>query len=204
MGAELVAWSFTTGWASGINAYAVVVVMGLLGRFAHVSAIPGALQRTDVLIVAAILFLLEMFADKIPYIDSTWDTVHTAIRPVVGATVGYLIGNQNSSLDAAVFAATGGVTALISHFAKAGIRLGVNSSPEPVSNVVVSTAEDVAVTGVISLAAAQPFVAAGIAAVLLVVGVILAVGLFRRGRRLKRRYDEWGERTFGSTIAPAD
>ncbi len=204
MGAELVAWSFTSGWASGINAYAVVVVMGLLGRFAHVAAIPGALQRTDVLIVAAVLFLLEMFADKIPYVDSAWDSVHTAIRPVVGATVGYLIGNQNSSLDAAVFATTGGVTALISHFAKAGIRLGVNSSPEPVSNVVVSTAEDVAVTGVISLAAAQPFLAAGVASLLLLVGVVLAFWMFRRVRRLKRRYDEWGERTFGSTVASAD
>ncbi len=204
MGAELVAWSFTSGWASGINAYAVVVVMGLLGRIAGVEAVPGALQRTDVLIVAAILFLLEMFADKIPYIDSTWDTVHTAIRPIVGATIGYLIGNQNSSLDAALFAATGGVTALLSHLTKAGIRVGVNSSPEPVSNIVVSTAEDVAVTGVVALAAAQPFVAAGIAGVLLVAGGILAFWLFRRVRRLKRRYDQWGERTFGSTIASAD
>lgn len=199
MGAELIAWAFTSGWGSGINAYAVVVVMGLLGRVAHVEAIPGALQRTDVLVVAAILFVLEMFADKIPYLDSTWDTVHTAIRPVVGATVGYLIGNQNSSLDAALFAATGGVTALVSHFAKAGIRLGVNTSPEPVSNVVVSTAEDVTVTGVVALAAAQPFVAAGIAGVLLLVSVVLAVWLVRRVRRLKRRYDEWGARTFGGS-----
>lgn len=204
MGAELVAWSFTSGWASGINAYAVVVVMGLLGRMAGVEVIPGALQRTDVLVVAGILFFLEMFADKIPYIDSTWDAVHTAIRPIVGATIGYLIGNENSSLDAALFAATGGVTALLSHLTKAGIRLGVNASPEPVSNIVVSTTEDVAVTGVVALAAAQPFVAAGIAGLLLVVGAILAFWLVRRVRRLKRRYDEWGERTFGDRIAPAD
>lgn len=204
MGAELIAWSFTSGWASGINAYAVVLVMGLLGRFAGVEAIPGALERPDVMIAAGALFALEMFADKIPYLDSTWDSVHTVIRPLVGATVGYLIGHESSSIDAALFAATGGVTALLSHLTKAGVRLGVNASPEPVSNVVVSSAEDVTVAGVVALAAAQPFVAAGIAGVLLVVGATLAIWLVRRVRRIKRRYDAWGERTLagGRPAAP--
>ena len=71
MGAELLPWVFTSGWASGINSYAVVLVMGLLGRFGQVEAIPQALTRTDVLVAATVLFLIEMVADKIPHVDST-------------------------------------------------------------------------------------------------------------------------------------
>ncbi len=192
MGAELIPWAFTSGWASGINAYAVVLVMGLFGRFAEVSAIPGVLTRTDVLIASGALFVVEMLADKIPYLDSVWDSIHTVIRPAVGATLGYLLGNESSSLEAAFSAATGGVTALASHAVKSGIRLGVNSSPEPVSNVLVSTAEDVTVAGVVSLATAHPWLAAGTAGVLLLAGLALAIFLLLRLRRLKQRYDDWG------------
>ena len=170
MGAELLPWVFTSGWASGINAYAVVLVMGLLGRFAGVDAIPGVLGRTDVLLAASVLFLLEMVADKIPYLDSAWDSVHTVVRPAVGATLGYLLGHESSSLDAAFGAAAGGFSALASHGVKAGLRAAVNTSPEPVSNVAVSSAEDLTVAGVVSLAALHPWWAASIAATLLVVG----------------------------------
>lgn len=194
MGAELVAWTFTSGWASGINAYAVVLVMGLFGRFADVPMIPDVLTRPDVLIAAAALFVLEMVADKIPYLDSVWDSVHTFIRPAVGATMGYLLVNENASIDAAFGAATGGLTALASHFVKSGVRLGVNSSPEPVSNTVVSTAEDLTVAGVLSLATSYPLLAAGIAGVLLVAGLALMVFLISRLRGVKRRYDDWGSR----------
>src|SRR6478672_7740195 len=142
MGAELLPWVFTSGWASGINAYAVVLVMGLLGRFAGVEAIPHVLGRTDVLLAATVLFLLEMVADKIPYVDSAWDSVHTFVRPAVGATLGYLLGHESSSLDAAFSAAAGGFSALASHGVKAGIRAAVNTSPEPLSNIAVSSAED--------------------------------------------------------------
>lgn len=186
MAAELLAWSFTAGWSSGINAYAVVLVMGLFERFGHVAAIPDVLARTDVLVVAGVLFVLEAFADKIPYLDSVWDSVHTVIRPAVGATVGYLIGHENSDLTAALFAATGGATALLSHLVKAGMRAGVNTSPEPVSNVVVSTAEDVTVAGVIAVAVANPWIAAGAAGVLLLAGAAIALYLTLTLRRLHR------------------
>jgi hypothetical protein len=199
MGAELLPWVFTSGWASGINAYAVVLVMGLLGRFAGVDAIPHVLGRTDVLLAATVLFLLEMVADKIPYVDSAWDTVHTFVRPAVGATLGYLLGHESSSLDAAFSAAAGGFSALASHGVKAGIRAAVNTSPEPVSNIAVSSAEDVTVAGVVTLAALHPWWAASIAATLLVAGVTLVVFLLGRIRRVRRRYDAWGvRRGFGS------
>lgn len=193
MGTELLPWVLTSGWASGINAYAVVFVMGLLGRFFSVEAIPSVITRTDVLVVAGILTLLEVFADKIPYVDSMWDTVHTVIRPAVGATVGYLLaGHESSSLEAAFAAATGGFTALASHGVKAGIRAGINTSPEPISNVAVSSAEDLAVAGVITLAGQHPWAAAGVSGLLLVIGVGVVIYFFRKIANLKARYDRWG------------
>lgn len=191
MGAELLPMVFTSGWASGINAYAVVLVMGLIGRFTGLGAIPDVLTRTDVLIGAALLFLAEMVADKIPGVDSVWDAVHTVIRPAVGATLGYLLAHDASSLDAAFAATSGGFSALASHSVKAALRGAINTSPEPVSNVAVSSAEDLTVAGVISLATVNPWLAAGIAAVLLVLGIILVVFLLRRLRRLHRRYEDW-------------
>ena len=96
MGAELIPMAFTTGWGSGINAYAVVLVLGLADKIWDLSQIPNALARTDVLVGAAILFAVEMLADKIPYVDSVWDSVHTVVRPAVGATIGYLIGHETA------------------------------------------------------------------------------------------------------------
>jgi hypothetical protein len=197
MGAELLPWVFTTGWASGINAYLVVLILGLAEKVFHVSGVPDVLGRTDVLVVAGVLFLLEVFADKIPYVDSFWDTAHTVIRPAVGATLGYLIGHESSSLEAAFGAATGGFSALAAHLVKAGTRAAVNTSPEPASNVLVSTGEDLTVAGVVSLAFLNPWVAAAIAAVILVAGALLVVFLLKRLkglRQLRRRYDDWGER----------
>ena len=180
MGTELLPWVFTTGWASGINAYLVVLILGIAQRFFEVGQVPAVLGRTDVMVVAAVLFVLEMFADKIPYLDSVWDTVHTAIRPMVGATLGYLIGHESSSLDAAFSAATGGFTALAAHLVKAGTRAAVNTSPEPVSNVLVSSGEDVTVAGVVSLAFLNPWLAAAIAAVILIAGAFLLMFVFRK------------------------
>lgn len=194
MGTELIPLVFTSGWASGINAYAAVLVLGIADKMFALGQVPDALARTDVLIGAGILFAVEMLADKIPYLDSVWDSVHTIVRPAVGATIGYLIGHEGASIEAALTAATGGVTALLSHGIKAGLRAAVNTSPEPASNVVVSTVEDVAVTGVMSLALVHPWLAAGIALTLLVIGTWLVIVLARRIRLYKRRYDAWGER----------
>ncbi|MDQ1625676.1 MAG: hypothetical protein QOJ49_1174 [Actinomycetota bacterium] len=182
---------FSSGWASGVNSYATVLLLGLLGRFAGVDAVPAGLQRTDVLIAAAVLYAVEFVADKIPYVDSTWDAIHTVIRPAVGTAIGLLMAGDASTLDQAVLGATGGTTALASHLVKAGLRLAVNTSPEPASNIAASLVEDFSVAGVVSLAVAAPWVAAGIAAVLLVLGVVIVVRLAKRIRRARRRWREW-------------
>ena len=170
------------GWGCGISCYAVVLITGLVGRSGAADT-PEALQRTDVLVVAGILLAIEFVADKVPYVDSVWDSVHTVVRPAVGAAVGALLVGDGSGLDQVAAAAGTGATALGSHLAKGGIRLGVNASPEPVSNVVVSLGEDGAVATVTLLAWQYPWVAAGIAVVLLVAGTALAVFLVRRVRR---------------------
>jgi hypothetical protein len=187
---ELLPLVFTSGWASGVNAYATVLLLGVLGRFGGVDAVPAALERSDVLVVAALLYLLEFVTDKIPYVDSTWDAVHTAIRPTIGTVIALLVSGDASSLDQAVLAATGGGTALVSHLVKGGLRLAVNASPEPASNIAVSVAEDGAVAGVVALAVVAPWVAAGFAAALLVAGVALVVLLASRIRRAVRRRRE--------------
>ncbi|MFI9322974.1 DUF4126 domain-containing protein [Kitasatospora aureofaciens] len=184
---------FTSGLASGINAYAVVLLLGLLGRFAGAESVPHALERTDVLAAAAVLFLLEAVADKIPYVDTVWDAVHTVIRPIAGAVVGVLIAsNDPGSLSEVAAGAMGGTTALVTHLVKASLRMAVNTSPEPASNIVVSLLEDLSVAGLVTLAIFHPWVAASIAAVLLAVGLLLvrlAIGRVRafRARRRERR-----------------
>ncbi len=200
MGSELIPLVFTSGWASGINAYAALLVLGLAERFFGFSQIPDALARTDVLVGAGILFVIEMVADKIPYVDSVWDSIHTVVRPAVGATIGYLLGHDDTALATAASAATGGVTAFISHTVKAGLRAAVNTSPEPASNIVISTGEDLTVTGVMALAVAHPWWAATIAFVLLAAGAYLLYRITGRLRRAKRRYDAWGERVGIATL----
>lgn len=178
---------FTSGWASGVNAYATVLLLGLLGRFAGLDAVPAGLQRTDVLVVAAVLYAAEFVADKIPYVDSAWDSVHTVIRPTVGVMIGLLASGDAGSLHGALLGATGGGTALASHLVKGGLRLAVNASPEPASNIAVSVGEDLTVGGVIALLLASPWVAAGIAAALLLIGFLLVVLLASRIRRALAR-----------------
>ncbi|MGI8433430.1 MAG: DUF4126 domain-containing protein [Nocardioidaceae bacterium] len=184
----------TSGWASGINAYGVIVVMGLLGRFAGVGSVPQALERPEVLLLAGAMFTVEFVADKIPYVDSVWDAVSTVVRPTLGALVGYLIAGDAGSVDAnqALYTVLGGGSALASHGVKSGLRLAVNASPEPVTNVVVSLGEDAAVASVVSLALYHPWLALGVASTLFFIGVLLVVLLFRlvrRGwnRRVERR-----------------
>jgi len=183
---QLLPLVFTAGWASGINPYLVVLLLGLTGRLTDLG-IPEALTRTDVLVAAAVLTAIDFVADKISFVDSTWDAVNTAIRPVAGTVIALLIAGDATSLQQALLAATGGVTAFASHLVKAGIRLGVNTSPEPASNVLVSVTEDVTVTGVVLLALAAPWAAAAIALVLLVSGATLVALLWSFIRSRRRR-----------------
>ncbi|MEU0967778.1 DUF4126 domain-containing protein [Streptomyces sp. NPDC005917] len=178
---------FTSGWASGINAYAVVLLLGLFGATGVSDDVPETLQRPEVLIVAGVLFLCEAVADKIPYVDSVWDSVHTVIRPVAGAWVGALLAGHSGSVSDVAAGLIGGSTALASHTVKAGTRMAVNTSPEPFSNIVLSFAEDLGVGAIVSFAMFHPLAAAIIAAVLLATGLILLVFLISRIRRFRRR-----------------
>ncbi|MFJ9596204.1 DUF4126 domain-containing protein [Streptomyces virginiae] len=178
---------FTSGWASGINAYAVVLLLGIFGRTGLTDEVPASLQRTDVLIVAAVLFLCEAVADKIPYVDSIWDAVHTVVRPVTGAVIGALLAGQSGSLSDITAGAVGGTTALASHFVKAGTRMAINTSPEPFTNVGMSIAEDLGVAGLVTFAMFHPVAAAIIAGALLVIGLAILFFLWSRIRRFLRR-----------------
>jgi hypothetical protein len=188
---ELLPVVLASGWASGINAYLVVLVLGLIGRFGQVAEIPLGLTRTDVLVVAAALYVVELVADKIPYIDSLWDAVSTAIRPTVGAVIGLLMAQDAPTLQQAILAASGGAAALASHLVKGGLRLIVNTSPEPASNITVSVGEDVAVAGVTTLAVLNPVLALTIATILLALGILLLALLWSRVLRGRRRFRAW-------------
>jgi hypothetical protein len=195
---------FTSGWASGINAYAVVLLLGVMGATGVTDDVPPSLQRTDVLVIAAILFLCEAVSDKIPYVDTAWDVVHTLIRPVAGGAVAALLAGHDGSLPQLAAGAVGGATALASHLVKAGTRMAVNTSPEPASNIVLSLTEDVTVAAVIVFALFHPLAAALIAASLLAAGLTLVVLLFSRIRRflLRRRERRAGRRPGSATAAP--
>jgi hypothetical protein len=191
---------FSSGWASGLNCYLVVLVLGISDRVHDTQQVPDVLHRWDVLAVAGFLYAMEFVADKIPFIDSTWDAVSTAIRPTAGAVVGVLLAGQSDSLNGAVAAVVGGGTALLSHSVKAGARLAINSSPEPVTNIAASITEDVAVLGVVWFAIQHPVAAAGVAAVLLAGGLVL---LFFLARLVRRGWRRWKGRVPARAVANA-
>ncbi|MCF1596514.1 DUF4126 domain-containing protein [Streptomyces muensis] len=192
---------FTSAWASGINSYAVVLLLGVFGATGLSDEVPEALQRPDVLIAAGVLFLCEAVADKIPYVDSAWDSVHTVVRPVAGAVVAALLAGQSGSLPELAAGAVGGSTALVSHLVKAGTRMAVNTSPEPFSNIAVSIAEDLGVGALITLAIFYPVAAAVIAGTLLLAGLLLLVFLVSRIRRFwRRRAERRAGKRLGQTV----
>jgi uncharacterized protein DUF4126 len=185
---DSLAYVVTSGWASGISVYATVLVTGLAGRFGGLESVPHAFERTDVLIVAAVLAACEFVADKIPLVDSAWDVAHTVIRPAFAGVIGGLIAGQTGDLNEAVAAMLGGTTALTSHATKASLRMAVNASPEPVSNIALSLSEDTAVVGVLLLAVHHPWAALAVALVLLFASVLLATLAIRRIREGVRRF----------------
>jgi hypothetical protein len=134
-----------TAWTSGINLYATITVLGLLQKLASVK-LPGGLDVLDnwwIIGVAGLLYIVEFFADKVPYVDSVWDVIHTFIRVPAGVVVAYA---ATSDLDPGVYipaALLGGGFAFASHGTKAAARIGANLSPEPVSNWTLSIIEDI-------------------------------------------------------------
>jgi hypothetical protein len=158
-------------FAAGINLYATVAILGLASRFDWVALPPQfKVFDNDIVIGAAlVMYLVEFFADKIPWVDSVWDAVHTVIRPVGGALIAVATLGQASPTVEGLAALMGGTLAAGSHFSKAGTRAVANASPEPFSNWILSITEDVFVVGLGMLALKFPIVAA----VVVIIGVVL-------------------------------
>lgn len=191
---ESLALVFSSGWASGINAYLVVLVLGIADRVGGFEQIPDDLGRWEVLGVAAVMYAFEFIADKVPYVDSAWDFVSTLIRPVVGGTIGVLLAGDSAAMSDLVGGSVGASAALGSHSVKTGTRLAINSVPEPFSNVTVSATEDIVVLALVWFAIEHPYLAAGIAGVLLLVGLLVLWLAFRLIRRGWRRFQAWRQR----------
>ena len=131
------------GWTSGISIYLTVAILGISARAGWID-LPGGLATLShpfIIGLAIILYLIEFVADKVPYVDSMWDSAHTFIRPVGAAMAGYMAGNQNGPMTQTVLALVTGTIALDSHALKASSRLAINTSPEPFSNIAASIAE---------------------------------------------------------------
>ena len=178
-----------TGWAAGLNLYLATFLLGLAGRLDWLS-VPAVLQRTDVMIVAGVLYGIEFLADKVPYIDNIWDAVHTFVRPLGAGALGYVLAGDSPSVQAAMGALLTGALALSSHSVKATTRAAVNTSPEPFSNIFLSFFEDGLVAGIIALAIANPVIALIVVAILAVLGILLVVKLFGALKRVRSRVRE--------------
>lgn len=162
------------GWVSGINLYAAVATLGLLGRFAHLQ-LPGELDVLTnwwIIGLAVALYLIEFVADKVPYVDNIWDAIHTFIRVPAGAVLAATaFGDFDRGVQVTAFLLGGGL-ALSAHGTKASARAAINLSPEPASNIVVSLTEDVIAVGSILLSVFAPI------ALIALIAVFLTISFF--------------------------
>ncbi|MFC1570625.1 DUF4126 domain-containing protein [Candidatus Omnitrophota bacterium] len=158
-------------WASGINLYLTVAGLGIAGRLGLIN-LPGGLEVIShplVILAAVLLFVVEFFADKIPYVDSAWDSVHTVIRPLGAAALTYMAlppsTNEAAHLSLAMLS---GSVAMDSHLTKATTRVAINTSPEPFTNSIASVTEDSLVLGTLWLLVTHPIIA-GVLVILFII-----------------------------------
>jgi hypothetical protein len=172
-------------FASGLNVYATVAVLGLCQHFHLVSLPPqfAAFDHPAVIGVAVAMYLVEFVADKIPWFDSVWDAIHTVVRPVGGALVAVNALGTASPAATALAALLGGSIAMTTHVTKAGTRAAVNTSPEPFSNWLLSLSEDAVAIGLSYGALRHPYAAAIAAIALLVAFITMASYIVRWVRR---------------------
>jgi hypothetical protein len=189
--AEIIGIAASVSLLSGWRLYLCILATGLAMHYGawplpeHLSAL-RVLGDPWVIGVAGIATVAEFLADKVAWFDSLWDTVHTLIRPVGGALLALAVVDPSDPAIQVIAFLLGGGASLLSHGAKAGTRAAVNTSPEPVSNVVVSTGEDLASAGLLYLVFAEPAIAAVIAAVILLAVIAVLVLLRRVLRRILR------------------
>jgi hypothetical protein len=172
-------------FAAGVNLYATVAILGLASRYGWVS-LPAQFRAFDndwVIGTAVVMYVVEFFADKIPYFDSLWDMIHTAIRPIGGAVVAVTTLGEASPTTEALVMLLGGAVAASSHLTKTSTRAVANTSPEPFSNWFLSLGEDAFVVGLAFLALKYPLAALVAAAVLLVLVALFATVIVRTVRR---------------------
>jgi Domain of unknown function (DUF4126) len=188
--ATAVAQLIPLAFASGLNIYATVAVLGLCEHF-HLVDLPPQFRAFDhpaIIGIALVMYLVEFVADKIPWFDSVWDAVHTVVRPIGGAVVAVNAMGHASPVMTALAAILGGSIAMTTHVTKAGTRAAVNTSPEPFSNWALSLSEDAVAIGLSYFALQHPYAAAVVAVLLLIAMITLAsyiVGWVRR--RFARR-----------------
>jgi hypothetical protein len=183
------AFAMGSAWVSGVNLYAAVATLGLLGRFAGLR-LPGELVVVTswwVIATACALYAVEFLADKIPLVDSAWDAIHTFIRVPAGAVLAAAsFGDFDATVQAIAFLLGGGL-ALSSHGTKATARAAINTSPEPVSNIAASLIEDVVAIGSTLLAAYHPILLLVLVAVAVVISIIILPKIIRFLRRVFAR-----------------
>lgn len=144
---KTIALTMGVAWASGINLYAAILVLGIMGSTGNIALPPGLMILTDPLIIVAagVMYTVEFFADKIPGVDNGWDTIHTFIRIPLGALLAAAaVGEMNPSVAIAA-ALLGGGMAASTHATKSGARILINTSPEPITNWMTSLGEDAVV-----------------------------------------------------------
>jgi hypothetical protein len=183
--ATAVAQLIPLAFASGLNVYATVAVLGLCEHF-HLVDLPPQFRAFDhpaIIGIALAMYAVEFVADKIPWFDSVWDAVHTVVRPIGGALVAVNAMGHASPVMTALAALLGGSIAMTTHVTKAGTRAAVNTSPEPFSNWVLSLSEDAVAIGLSYFALQHPYAAAVVAIVLLVAMITLASYIVRWVRR---------------------
>lgn len=176
-------------FAAGVNLYATVAIIGLASRFEWVALPPQfAVFDSDWVIgIAIACYLVEFVADKVPWVDTAWDAVHTVIRPLGGAFIAVTTLGETSPAAQAAAALLGGGVAAVSHVTKASTRVAANSSPEPLSNWALSLFEDVFVVGLGTLALAFPLLAFGVAVGLLGLIALFSLAILRAFRRRRER-----------------
>lgn len=195
----LIALSMGVAWASGLNLYAACAVLGLMGATGSMDLPAGMqmLQNPWVIAAAGAMYVVEFFADKIPGVDSAWDTIHTFIRIPAGAVLAATVFADSGTAEMLFAGAGGGVLSAASHTMKAGTRLLINTSPEPFTNWTASVAEDVTVVGGLWLALAHPAVFIGVLAVFILLAIWLVPKLWRAIRTLLKKI----ARLFGTETA---
>jgi Domain of unknown function (DUF4126) len=182
---EALSLAMGTAWTSGINLYATVAALGIASR-AEMIQLPPDLQvlgHPAVIAIACIMYFIEFFADKVPYVDSGWDALHTFIRVPAGAILAARsLGDMNPALELVAVLA-GGSIALAAHGTKAATRLAINASPEPFSNWAASITEDISVFGSIWLMFNHPVIMLILVLVFLALVVWLVPKIFRFVKR---------------------